>query len=122
AGLQGVPQELYDAAKVDGAGGWHRFRHVTLPMISPTMFFNLLLGIIGALKVFALASVATEGGPSWVTWFYSLHLYPWSFEYFDMGYGAALAWVFAVILILLTAVLFWISRRWVHYEGGEREA
>ncbi len=122
AGLQGVPQELYDAAKVDGAGGWHRFRHVTLPMISPTMFFNLVLGIIGALKVFALAYVATEGGPSWATWFYALHLYRWSFEYFDMGYGAALAWIFAVILILLTAVQFWISRRWVHYEGGEREA
>lgn len=119
AGLQGVPQELYDAAEVDGAGGWHKFRNVTLPMISPTLFFNLILGVIGALKVFALAYVATQGGPSWATWFYALHLYRWSFEYFDMGYGAALAWIFTLILIVLTAFQFWVSRRWVHYEGGE---
>lgn len=119
AGLQGVPQELYDAAEVDGAGAWSKFRNVTLPMISPTLFFNLILGVIGALKVFALAYVATQGGPSWATWFYALHLYRWSFEYFDMGYGAALAWIFALILVLLTLIQFRMSRRWVHYEGGE---
>ena len=118
AGLQGVPQELYDAAEVDGAGGWMRFRHVTLPMISPTLFFNLIIGVIGALKVFALAYVATEGGPSWATWFYALHLYRWSFQYFEMGYGAALAWLFALILIILTLIQFRFSSRWVHYEGG----
>ncbi|HXF60090.1 MAG TPA: sugar ABC transporter permease [Caldilineaceae bacterium] len=120
AGLQGVPQELYDAAEVDGANAWHRLRHVTLPMISPTLFFNLIIGVIGALKVFALAYVATQGGPSWATWFYALHLYRWSFEYFDMGYGAALAWIFALILIVLTLLQFRLSRGWVHYEGGER--
>lgn len=119
AGLQGVPQELYDAAEVDGANAWHRFHHVTLPMISPTLFFNLIIGVIGALKVFALAYVATQGGPSWATWFYALHLYRWSFEYFDMGYGAALAWIFALILIVLTLLQFRLSRGWVHYEGGE---
>lgn len=119
AGLQGVPQELYDAAQVDGAGAWQKFRNVTLPMISPTLFFNLILGIIGALKVFALAYVATQGGPSWSTWFFALHLYRWSFEYFDMGYGAALAWIFTLILVVLTAVQFYGSRHWVHYEGGE---
>jgi multiple sugar transport system permease protein len=117
AGLQGVPQELYDAAEVDGAGTWHRFWSVTLPMITPTLFFNLIMGVIGALKVFTLAYVATQGGPSWATWFYALHLYRWSFEYFEMGYGCALAWIFAVILIIFTTIQFGLSRRWVYYAG-----
>ena len=117
AGLQGVPQELYDAAEVDGAGSWHRFWNVTLPLITPTLFFNLIMGVIGALKVFTLAYVATQGGPSWATWFYALHLYRWSFEYFEMGYGCALAWIFAVILIAFTMVQFGLSRRWVYYAG-----
>jgi len=117
AGLQGVPQELYDAADVDGAGVWHRFWDITLPMISPTLFFNLIMGIIGALKVFTLAYVATEGGPSWATWFYALHLYRWSFQYFEMGYGAALAWIFAVIVIAITLVQFRLSTSWVYYAG-----
>jgi multiple sugar transport system permease protein len=119
AGLQGVPQELYDASKVDGAGPWNRFTNVTLPMISPTLFFCLILGVIEALKVFALSYVATQGGPSWATWFYALHLYQWSFGYFDMGYGAALAWIFTLILVVLTVLQFQGSQRWVHYEGGE---
>jgi multiple sugar transport system permease protein len=117
AGLQGVPQELYDAAEVDGAGTWHRFWSVTLPLITPTLFFNLIMGVIGALKVFTLAYVATQGGPSWATWFYALHLYRWSFEYFEMGYGCALAWIFAVILIIFTTIQFGLSRRWVYYAG-----
>lgn len=117
AGLQGVPQELYDAADVDGADTWARFRHVTLPMISPTVFFSVIMGIIGALKVFSLAYVATQGGPSWATWFYALHLYRWSFEYFEMGYGAALAWIFAAIVIVLTFAQFRIARSWVYYAG-----
>ncbi|MBN1400618.1 MAG: sugar ABC transporter permease [Anaerolineae bacterium] len=118
AGLQGVPQELYDAADVDGANGWTRFRNVTLPMISPTLFFTLIIGVIGALKVFTLAYVATGGGPSWATWFYALNLYNWSFHYFEMGYGAALAWIFAAIVIILTLVQFRLSNRWVYYGGG----
>lgn len=118
AGLQGVPQEFYDAAKVDGAGSWYRFWHVTLPMVSPTLFFNLIMGIIGSLQVFSLAFVATEGGPSWATWFYVLHLFRWSFERFEMGYGAALAWIFAFILIMLTLIQFKLSKHWVYYAGG----
>jgi len=117
AGLQGVPQELYDASDVDGAGRWAKFRHVTLPMISPTLFFNLIMGVIGALKVFSLAYVATEGGPSRATWFYALHLYNWAFQYFEMGYAAALAWIFAIIVIALTVVQFRLSERWVFYAG-----
>jgi multiple sugar transport system permease protein len=117
AGLQGVPKELLDAAQIDGANAWHRFRHVTLPMISPTFLFNLILGVIGALKVFTLAFVATKGGPAYATWFFALHIYTQAFEYFKMGYGAALAWVFVVILLAFTALQLRVSRRWVHYEG-----
>ena len=117
AGLQGVPQELYEAAEIDGAGAWRKFWNVTLPMISPTMFFNLILGIIGALQVFTLAYVATLGGPSYATWFYALHIYRQSFEYFRMGYGAALAWIFVVVLLMFTYLQLNLSRRWVYYAG-----
>jgi multiple sugar transport system permease protein len=119
AGLQGVPQELYDAADIDGAGALQRFRHVTLPMISPTMFFNLVLGIIAALKVFTVAFIATQGGPAFSTWFISLHIYSQAFKYLEMGYASALAWIFTLILLVLTAVQFRASRHWVHYEGEE---
>ena len=118
AGLQGVPQELYEAAELDGAGRWARFRNVTLPLISPTMLFNLILGVIGALKVFTLAFVATQGGPSYATWFYALHIYRQAFEYFRMGYGSALAWIFVVVLLVFTYLQMNWSRRWVYY-GGE---
>ncbi|HEV8633498.1 MAG TPA: sugar ABC transporter permease [Chloroflexota bacterium] len=117
AGLQGVPSELLDAAQIDGANAWHRFRHVTLPMISPTFLFNFILGVIGALKVFTLAFVATKGGPAYATWFFALHIYTQAFEYFKMGYGAALAWVFVVVLLTFTALQLRFSRRWVYYEG-----
>ena len=118
AGLQGVPQELYEAAEIDGAGAWARFRHVTIPMVSPALFLNLVLGIIGALQVFAVAYVATGGGPNWATWFYALHIYRNAFEYFQMGYASALAWFFAVVLFLFTYLQMRMSRFWVYYAGG----
>jgi len=117
AGLQGVPQELYDAAVVDGAGVWAKFRNVTLPMITPTIFFNMVLGIIGALKVFAVAFVATQGGPAYATWFYALHIYSKAFQYFEMGYASALAWIFFIVLFVFTFVQFRYSKRWVYYAG-----
>ncbi len=117
AGLQGVPPELYEAVEIDGGGIWHRFRHVTLPMISPTMFFNLILGVIGALRVFTVAYVSTEGGPAYATWFYILHLYTQAFKYFNMGYASALAWIFFIILIAFTYLQVRASRRWVFYAG-----
>jgi multiple sugar transport system permease protein len=120
AGLQGVSQELYDAADIDGAGAWARFRHITLPMISPTMFFNLVLGVIGALKVFTVAFIATQGGPAFATWFIALHIYTQAFKYLEMGYASALAWLFTIVLIVLTVLQFRLSRRWVYYEGEER--
>ncbi len=118
AGLQGVPQELYEAADMDGARVWSKFRHVTLPLLTPTIFFNVVLAIIGALKVFTTAFVATAGGPSYATWFFALHIYNQAFKYFRLGYGSALAWVLAAILIAFTFFQVWYSRRWVHYEGG----
>jgi multiple sugar transport system permease protein len=115
AGLQGVPQELYDAAAIDGAGPWNRFRHVTLPLITPTVFFNLVLGIITALQVFTSAFVATGGGPAFALWFYALHIYKQAFSYFSMGYASALAWIFLLIILALTWVQVKLSRRWVYY-------
>ncbi len=117
AGLQGVPASLLEAAELDGAGRWAKFRQVTLPMISPTMLFNLILGVIGALKVFTLAFVATNGGPSYATWFFALHIYQQAFAYFKMGYGSALAWIFVVMLLVFTVAQLRLSRRWVYYAG-----
>jgi multiple sugar transport system permease protein len=117
AGLQGVPQELYEAAAIDGAGAWAKFRNVTLPMLTPTIFFNMVLGIIAALKVFAAAFVATQGGPAYATWFYSLHIYTRAFKYFEMGYASALAWIFFFIMFAFTYIQFRASKRWVYYAG-----
>ncbi len=120
AGLQSVPRELHDAAAIDGANAWQRFRNVTLPLITPTIFFNLVIGIIAALKVFALAVLATQGGPNYATWFFNLHLYNNAFQFFEMGYASALAWIFFLLVVTLTYLNVRWSRNWVHYEGGER--
>jgi multiple sugar transport system permease protein len=117
AGLQGVPQELYDASDVDGVNWWQRIWHVTLPMISPTILLNLILGIIGSLQVFGLAFVATAGGPAYATYFYALHLYQTAFRSFDMGYGSALAWFLFAAILVLTLIQISASRRWVYYAG-----
>lgn len=117
AGLQGVPQELYEASEIDGAGRYHRFRHITLPMISPTIFFNMILGIIGALQVFTTAYITTQGGPGRATWFFALHIYTNAFEYFDMGYASALAWCLFVLLLAFTVIQIRFSDAWVYYAG-----
>jgi multiple sugar transport system permease protein len=119
AGLQGIPQELYDAADVDGASSWQRFHRITLPMLSPTIFFNLIIGIITALRVFTVAFIAPEppGGPNYATWFYVLHLYDSAFNNLQMGYASALAWIFFLAVLALTALQFWVSKRWVYYGG-----
>ena len=117
AGLQDVPRELLEAAEIDGAGIWKRFRHVTLPLLTPTIFFNLILGVIFALRSFEAAFVATQGGPARATWFFALHIYENAFVRFDMGYAAALSWIFFVLLFSLTYLQFRLSGSWVFYQG-----
>ncbi len=118
AGLQGIPQHLYEAAQIDGATKWKQFRHITLPMLSPTSFFVLIIGIIGSFQVFTQAWVMTQGGPLDSTTFYSLYLYKEGFNYLYMGYASAMAWVLLVITLALVLLNFVMSRRWVYYEGG----
>lgn len=119
SGLQGVPTTLYDAASIDGAGSWARLRHVTLPMITPIIFYQVVVGMIGALQVFTEPFVMTEGGPANATLFYVLYLYRNAFEYFKMGKASAMAWILALIIIALTVILFKSSNRWVYYEFEE---
>jgi multiple sugar transport system permease protein len=121
AGLQGVPEELYDAANIDGANGWQRFRHVTLPMISPVAFFNIILSTIAAFQVFTFAFMTTGGGPAFSTWFYMLHLYKTAFQSLHMGYASALAWVLFTIILGFTIVQFKMSKHWVFYSGETRD-
>jgi multiple sugar transport system permease protein len=119
AGLQGVPTELYEASEIDGASAVQKFWSITIPLISPTIFFNTILGVIGSFGVFTLAYVATEGGPNYATWFYMLHLYYNAFSYFQMGYACALAWVLFVIVVVLSIAQVRLSNRWVYYEFTE---
>ena len=120
AALQGVPTALYEAAEIDGANAWHKFAHVTIPMISPVIFFNLVMGIIGALRSFDLFFIMTNGAPNNETLTFMLHLYNTAFGYMRMGYGSAMAWVLFFYLVILTAIVFRSSSTWVHYEATKR--
>jgi multiple sugar transport system permease protein len=123
AGLQGVPTELYEAVKVDGGGAWARFRHVTLPMISPVLFYNILISIIGVSQYFTQAYVIDplgRGNPGGSTFFYNMNLYKEGWSYNNMGYASALAWLMMIIVVVAALVLFRTSARWVFYAGGER--
>ena len=117
AGLQGIPPELYEAAALDGAGAAGRFRYVTLPMLSPTILFALILSVISTFQTFTSAFVATNGGPLNATLFYVLYIYRQGFQFLRMGYAAALSWVLFVIVLVLTLLVFRTGRFWVYYEG-----
>ncbi len=117
AGLQSIPESYYEAARLDGAGTWRQFRNITLPLLSPVMFFNVVLGLIGSFQVFTSAYVMTAGGPNNATLFYALYIFRNAFEFFKMGKACALAWTLALILFAITAVQFAVSKRWVHYEA-----
>jgi multiple sugar transport system permease protein len=117
AGLQGVPNHFYEAAEVDGASPWQRFVKITIPLITPSIFFNVVMGFIGSFKVFTQAYVMTGGGPADRTLFYVLYLYYKAFRDFRMGYAAALAWVLFIIILVLTLGQLYLSKRWVYYEG-----
>ncbi len=121
AALQSVPTELYEAASLDGARAWGRFRHVALPMISPVILFTFITGIIGALQVFTQAYVMSDrgrGGPNYASLFYGLYLYQNAFRYFKMGYASALAWILFIIILGLTLLTFKASAERVYYQAG----
>ena len=121
AGLQSVPTELYEAARIDGAGRWAQFRNVTFPMVSPVLFYNLIIALIGTFQYFTQAYVITNGrgDPDNATLFFNLNLYREGWRYYDMGYAATLAWLLFVIVLSITVILFRTRSRWV-YEGAAR--
>ena len=117
AGLQGIPTDLYEAAELDGRAHGAGSCNVTLPMLSPVIFFNLVLGLIGAFQFFTEPFVMTRGGPENSTLTYMLYLYRNAFAYCKMGYASAMAWVFFALVLLLTLAIFRSSPLWVHYEN-----
>jgi multiple sugar transport system permease protein len=119
AGLRQIPAELHEAAAIDGAGAWARFFRITLPLLSPVTFFNLVMQTITGFMVFTQAFIVTGGGPMDTTLFYALYLYRRAFESFQMGYASAMAWVLLLAVALCTALLFKTSGRWVFYEAKD---
>jgi len=124
AGLQGIPGELYEASEIDGAGSWRKLWHITLPLLTPSIFLTMVLAVIGCLQVFSTAYVVSSGqssvgGPSESTLFYMLNLYRHAFMYYEMGYASALAWVFFFMVLVFTLLQIKLSRSWVYYEAGE---
>jgi multiple sugar transport system permease protein len=121
AGLQGIPEHLYEAAELDGAGEWGKFWNVTVPMISPVIFFNMIVTIIFAFQIFDQVYIMTsgKGGPANATLVYVLYLYRQGFEYFKMGYASALALILFLIVLGITVFQFGVARRWVYYEGSD---
>lgn len=121
SGLQGVLEEMYEAAELDGAGRLRRFASITLPMISPTIFFNLIMGIIGGFQYFTQAFVMTNGGPLNSTLFYNLYLYNKAFQDYEMGYASALSWILFVIILVFTLLVIRSSSMWVYYQGDDEK-
>ncbi len=119
AGLQGIPPDLMEAASLDGAGVWRKFVSVTIPLLTPTILFNVILSIINQFQVFTQAYVMTQGGPLDSTLFLVYYIFENAFQYLNMGYGAALAWVLFFIVFILTVIVFATSGKWVFYQGGD---
>jgi multiple sugar transport system permease protein len=117
AGLQGIPTPLYESAEIDGANSWNRFRHITIPMLTPTIYFNLLISIIASFQVFTQARVLTDGGPNNATLTQVLYLYRKGFQNFEFGYASALAWALFLVILVFTVLVVRSSESWVHYEG-----
>ncbi|MGA1194386.1 MAG: carbohydrate ABC transporter permease, partial [Kiritimatiellia bacterium] len=115
-GLKGISDSYYEAASIDGATTWQQFKFITIPMLTPYIFFNLIMGLIGTFQIFTQAFIMTAGGPVNSTLFYAYYLFNNAFRYLNMGYAAAMAWFLFVVVLLLTAIQMAFSRRWVHYE------
>lgn len=120
AGLQDIPHQIYEAAEIDGASWWHKTIHITIPMLSPVILFNLIWGLIGAFQYFTEPYVITGGGPANSTLFYSIYLYRNAFTYFKMGYASAIAWLVFLIIFVLTILIFKSAAKWVYYGGKIR--
>ena len=120
AGLQNIPAHLYEVAEIDGAGKIRQFFAITLPMLTPTIFFNLIMSIIGSFQVFAQSYLMTNGGPNNSTLFYVLYLFRKAFQHFEMGYASALAWILFAIIMFFTLIVLKSSKLWVYYEGEKR--
>lgn len=117
AGLQGVSRQLYEAAEIDGANIFAKFFHITIPMMTPIIFYNLVMGIINSMQTFTQAYIMTNGGPDNASLFYALLLYRTAFKHSMMGYASALSWIFFVIIALLTLIIFKTSDKWVYYDN-----
>jgi multiple sugar transport system permease protein len=118
ASMNSVPSSLYDAAKIDGASEWQMFRHVTFPVITPIIFYNLVIALIGIFNYFLVPFVLNNGSgdPNGSTLFYALYFFRQGFQFFDMGYAATLAWALFIVAVAITGLLFWSAKYWVHYE------
>lgn len=119
AGLQDVPRQLLEAVQIDGGGWWSQLLHVTIPMMTPTIFYNLVLGVINGFQVFTQAYIMTQGGPNNASSFYAFYLYREAFNFSKYGSACAIAWVLFVIILIITVFLFKMQKNWVYYGGGE---
>ena len=120
AGFMGIPRQLYEAVEVDGGSPWHKFRNITIPMMTPSIFFNLVIGLINGFQVFTQAYIITSGGPNNKSNFVILQLFKEAFTYGRMGRACAIAWVIFLIVVVLTVINFRISDKWVYYESEDR--
>ncbi len=116
AGLEGVPTQLYEAADIDGAGAWQKALHITVPLLTPAIFFNVVMGVLGSFRSFDMAFLTTQGGPAYATYFFALHIYYNAFQFYEMGYACALSWVLFIIIVVITIMQFATSNNWVFYE------
>ena len=118
AAIQGIPTQLYEAAEIDGASKIRQMRSITIPLITPVIFFNLIINIINSFQSFTNAYIITQGGPNYASYFYIYYLFQNAFAYFRMGFASAQAWVLFVVIISLTALAFWSQKHWVYYEAS----
>jgi oligogalacturonide transport system permease protein len=121
AALQNVPQSLYEAAEIDGASKMQQFFRITVPLITPVIFFNLIMQTVHAFQEFNGPYMVTEGGPLHATYLLSLYIYDQSFKFFNLGYGSALSWVMFALVVSLSAISFWSSKYWVFYSGEKEQ-
>jgi len=117
AGLQDIPEQLYESAEIDGANTFVKITRITLPLVTPTLYFNLVMGIIGGFQIFMQPHILTEGGPNYATHTYMMHIYDYGFKYSEMGYASTLAWILFIVIMTITQIVNRTSKYWVHYDN-----